>query len=107
MDALAMRHELFPSGVGRKPSPQHLFYALLLKAQRESVLAFRQETASLGIEVAFAEALLRRFALFNKKRHVDPVERVIDKYLAGEQFLDVYRSMAREHVLSLRLTGEN
>jgi hypothetical protein len=79
-----------PARVGRKPSPEVLFYALLLKAQREGRLD--AEADLIGIERAYAAAMLRRLPLFNKHLR-DRVERVIEVNLAEKHMVDVWRPL--------------
>jgi hypothetical protein len=79
-----------PPRVGRKPSPEVLFYALLLKAQREGRLD--AEADLIGIERAYAAAMLRRLPLLEKKLR-DRVERVIETHLTEKHLVDVWRPL--------------
>lgn len=83
-----------PPRVGRKPSAEVMFYALLVKAQREGRLD--AEADVIGIERSYAAAMLRRLPLLDKKLRVR-VERVIETHLAEKHMVDVWRPLGANY----------
>jgi hypothetical protein len=80
--------------VGRRPNAETMFYALLVKAQREGRLD--QEAAEIGITPIYAEQLLRRYPLFSwdlRKK----VEKVIAEKLQDDHMVEVWRPLGATH----------
>jgi hypothetical protein len=76
---------------GRKPSPETVYFALLLRAQKEGTLP--QEAEILKITIGLAEAQIRRFQLIPVKRQQKVVE-LIEKCISD---LDGARKVAAEY----------